>query len=162
MALTSFKSDEARIKKESEMSTFEGRYRLCVPGQGINMPFQEDPQIRLQKFGANIMTNTLGIESDLMGRNKYLTRDIQEYTKFKPNCKHIPTPTSPTFVSESRAELPAWTFRGVDNYNKRFESPWINPQANIEKSFIDNVQSRLLDKDREVISNTDWNSWFPR
>ena len=85
MAQTRFSSDALRIQKKLEVSSFEGRYALTTPGPGINLTFREDPYIRLQKFGANIMTNTHNVENDLMERNRIIPRDIQEYKKFKPN-----------------------------------------------------------------------------
>ena len=163
MALTSFRSDEARIKKELEISTFIGRYQLSAPGPGLNTPFQEDPQIRLQRFGANLMTNTIGIENDLMGRNIPLSRDIHQYEKYTPNRKVIQYKSESPFILESRTELPSWTFRGIDQKFQRFENPWINPQANIEKEFNDNIQTRLLEK--HIIAETEqesWDSWLPK
>jgi hypothetical protein len=162
MAQTSFRNDPARIKKEMEISTFQGRYQLSAPGPGIDMPFQEDPQIRLQSFGANLMTNTIAIENELMGRNKILTRDIQEYKKNITTSNLIKYKSESPFILESRSSLPAWSFRGLDQKYQRFEKPWINPQANIEKEFNDNIQTRLLEKDIDVRKEESWDSWLPR
>ena len=73
MAFTRFHDDSARIKKQVEESSFVGRYMLNTPGPGDNLPFFEDPQLRLQKWGANLKTNTVNMESDLLG----LTRPHQ-------------------------------------------------------------------------------------
>ena len=115
MAQTRFRNDDLRIKKELEMSSFKGRYFLSTPGPGINMMFREDPQIRLQKFAANQMTNTHEIENDLMGRNRILSRYTQEYKNHLPqtSVKYYQSDNTHTF--ESRSDLPAWTFRGIDN-----------------------------------------------
>ena len=161
MSQTRFRNDDARIIKELEMSSFEGRYALTTPGPGIDMMFREDPSIRMQKFGANLMTNTNQIENDLMGRNRRLTRDIQEYKKFLPKTSIIQYKSDTTTTSESRTELPAWTIRDTDNQLNRFESPWLNPQANIECEFSNNIQTRLLEKKRTNINETDWNLWLP-
>jgi hypothetical protein len=154
MAQTSFRNDIARIKKELEMSTFQGRYQLSVPGPGIDMPFQEDPQIRLQSYGANLRTNTIAIEDDLMGRNRQLTNVLEEYKKYTPISNSIKYQSKNPFVQESRASLPAWTFRGMDQKYQRFEEPWINPQANIEMQFDYNIQTRLLEKNMTEAKNT--------
>ena len=67
MAQTRFNNDEVRIQKELEISSFEGRYALTTPGPGI---IREDPCIRLQKFGANIMANTHNVEMEIYRANK--------------------------------------------------------------------------------------------
>ena len=67
MSFTRFHDDEARIKKRLEESTFQGRYFLNVPGPGMDLAFHEDPQLRLQKWGANLHNNTVNLESDLHG-----------------------------------------------------------------------------------------------
>jgi hypothetical protein len=48
-------------------------------------------------------------------------------------------------VQESRASHPAWMVR--DREQARWEQPWLNPQAPIEKDFYDNIQTRILEKD---------------
>ena len=162
MAQTRFSSDALRIQKKLEVSSFEGRYALTTPGPGINLTFREDPYIRLQKFGANIMTNTHNVENDLMGRNRIITRDIQEYTKFKPNTKRIQYKSDNTHTTESRSDLPAWTIRDIDNKLNRFENPWINPQANIDVEFPNNIQTRLQEKIKinknNNNDNVNWNA----
>ena len=61
MSFTRFHDDPNRIKKQIDESSFAGRYMLNTPGQGMNLPFSEDPQIRLQKWGANLQTNTVNL-----------------------------------------------------------------------------------------------------
>ena len=51
MAFTRFYDDPLRISKRLEESTFAGRYQLDMPGPGVDMPFEEDPHARLQKWG---------------------------------------------------------------------------------------------------------------
>ena len=70
MTQTRFSNDEVRMQKELEISSFEGRYALTTPGPGINITFREDPYIRLQKFGANIMANTHKVEMEIYRANK--------------------------------------------------------------------------------------------
>jgi hypothetical protein len=147
MAFTRFHDDPYRIKVQAQDSTFSGRYNLDVPGPGINLPFFEDPQLRIQKWGANLQTNTIGLENDLFGLTKKLNCDTMAN-----NYKNVAVPTSklsypvenPT-VEESRATNPAWMYRDLEH--PRWETPWINPQANVEKKFHDNIQTRILEKD---------------
>ena len=48
---------------------------LDTPGPGMDLPFVEDPQLRLQKWGANLQTNTLNLESDLLGLSRKNNHD---------------------------------------------------------------------------------------
>jgi hypothetical protein len=147
MAFTRFHDDPYRIRAQAQDSSFQGRYNLDVPGPGINLPFFEDPQLRIQKWGANLQTNTIGLENDLFGLTKKLNCDTMS-----SNYKNVAVPTSklsypvanPT-VEESRATNPAWMYRDLEH--PRWETPWINPQANFEKKFHDNIQTRILEKD---------------
>ena len=75
MSFTRFYDDEIRIQKQLQQQTFPGRYRINVPGQGSSMPFQEDAHVSLQQWGANLRTNTINLESDLMGLSRKIGRD---------------------------------------------------------------------------------------
>lgn len=163
MSQTRFSNDKARLKKEMEISTFEGRYQLDCPGPAGSLSFLEDPGIRIQKFGANNRTNTIGIENDLMGITKPLSRDNVNDTYKSKAAKSEPMSfkSQNPFVLESRASNPAWTLRGVDQHYERWESPWLNPLDNIEKDFKDNIQTRLMEKSISETENQDWNMWLP-
>ena len=54
MAFTRFHDDSCRIQKYLEETTNIGNYEINVPGNGINMPFINDPHLRMQKWGANL------------------------------------------------------------------------------------------------------------
>jgi hypothetical protein len=148
MAFTRFHDDPSRIWKYAEETSYAGRYHLNVPGQGANMAFQEDPQIRLQLWGANITTNNINLESDLRGLTRNLTHDNIQENDYK--LKSVPTESitydnKTPFVDESRASNPAWMYRDLEQ--SRWETPFINPQANVEIQFPYNVQTRILEKD---------------
>jgi hypothetical protein len=149
---TSFRNDPARIKKEMEMSSFSGRYALDVPGPGLDLPFVEDAQVRLQKWGANLQSNRVDLECELFSINRKISRDYNdqdEYKKFTVESFPIQAFSSRNpFVEESRSSCPAFMFREFET--NRFETPWINPQANIEKPFNDNIQTRILEKDNYI------------
>lgn len=149
---TSFKNDDSRIKKNLEISTFLGRYMLNVPGQGLEIPFMEDPQVRMQYWGANLQTNIIDLEGELFSINRKISRDYNdqdEYKKFIVDSNPIQSfSTKNPFVEESRSSHPAFVYRELEN--NRWEEPWINPQANIEKPFHDNIQTRILEKDNHI------------
>lgn len=146
---TSFRNDSARIKKELEISSFTGKYMLDVPGNGLDMPFMDDAQIRMQKWGSNLHTNRVELESELFSVNRKISRDYldsDEYKKFKVNSNPIQQFSSRNpFVEESRSSHPAFMYRELET--NRWETPWINPQENLEKPFNYNIQTRILEKD---------------
>ena len=78
MAFTRFNYDDSRTKKKLQESTGPGRYSLNMPGNGSTPCFFNDPQIRVQKWGANLMSVVNGapidIDSDLTGRTRKLTK----------------------------------------------------------------------------------------
>jgi hypothetical protein len=147
---TRFNYDYARTQKALEQSTFEGRYMLNTPGQGVQLPFQEDAQIRMQTWGANMMQDAINVESDLRGLTRRLNRDNVEVNQYNgvaaaPQAPLMSFPTADPFVNESRATHPAFLYRSIEN--QRWEEPIHNPQANLEKGFHDNIQTRILEKD---------------
>jgi hypothetical protein len=75
MAFTRFHDDPCRINKQLQESTGLGRYMLNVPGNGSKPLYMDDPFIRMQKWGGNLMTNTVNLESDLFGLSRLLNRD---------------------------------------------------------------------------------------
>ncbi len=154
MAFTRFHDDPERIKKQLEQSTYNERYFLNMPGPGDNLPFMEDPYIRLEKWGANLHQNQIDINSDLRGMTRKLNRDYLDINSHKLNAvgsiQNIYSSAEP-FVEETRASHPAWLLRGIEI--PRWETPILNPQANLEKPFQHNVHSRIEQKDNFEASN---------
>ena len=151
MSFTRFSSDTARIQKSLEQTTFAGRYMLDKPGYGVdNMTFFEDPQIRLQGWGANLNMNqnTVDIESDLLTLSRKYNRDlvdVNDHKKHGITMQPLSWGTSNPIIDDSRASCPAWMFRDVEN--NRWETPFLNPQNNIERPFNFDIQTRILEKD---------------
>jgi hypothetical protein len=136
------------MKYNLQISTFAERYFLNTPGPGSNLPYFEDPQVRMQGWGANMHNNAIGIESDLRGMTRKLNRDNVDLNQHVAFSEHGEKPVYPLqghFVDESRATHPAWMYRDLEQ--KRWETPFVNPQANVEKRFADNLQTRILEKD---------------
>ncbi len=152
MFSTRFYDDEARIKKRLEESLNVGLYHLDAPGNGVRVPFLEDPQIRLQKWGANLRTNTVDLESDFRGLNHKLINDKKEYKTFTPHTKEHNYPVEGAFVDETRATHPAWMFR--DKQPERWFHSFHNVQEKAEIPFEYNESSRILVKDEYIDKNT--------
>jgi hypothetical protein len=149
MAFTRFKYDDCRTKKSLQQATDPGRWILNVPGNGANPCYMEDPQIIIQKWGANLRTNTINLESDLRGVNRHLSRDClgkDNYQNFNVPNQAIQYPTCSNLTTEqSRATNPAWWYRDLEQNN--FEYPPLNPQANVCLPFQNNLSTRILEKD---------------
>ena len=149
MACTRFYYDPCRTKKQLQQSTDPGRWILNVPGNGSSPCYIEDPQIIIQKWGANLRTNTINLESELRGVNKPLGRDCLGKDNYKsynvpneaisyPKCNNL-------FTDQSRATNPAWWYRDLEQNN--FSYPPLNPQENVCLPFQNNLSTRILEKD---------------
>ena len=149
MSFTRFKYDDCRTKKSLQQSTDPGRWVLNVPGNGDSPCFIEDPQIIIQKWGANLRTNTIHLESELRGVNRRLNKDClgkDNYQNYNVPNQAIQYPTCVNVTTEqSRATNPAWWYRDLEQNN--FEYPPLNPQANVCIPFQNNLSTRILEKD---------------
>lgn len=149
MAFTRFKYDEARTKKELQQSTDPGRWIMNVPGNGSDLCFVEDPQIILQKWGANLRTNTVNLESDLRGVNRHVSRDClgkDNFRNFSVSNEAVQFPMcSNNITDQSRATHPAWMYRDLEQPN--YDFPLFNPQINTCLPFHNNLSTRILEKD---------------
>lgn len=148
MSFTRFHDDPHRIKKQLEETSFTGRYMLNTPGPGMDLPFMEDPHLRLQKWGANLQTNTVNLESDLIGltrRNNRDNIDLNQYTQSKASSSQQTYRAQQPMVEESRASHPAWVYKDLEQ--NRWEQPFLNPLNGLDKQFPNNIQSRIIEKD---------------
>ena len=142
MAFTRFHDDPARIEKSLLETTYTGIYQLNTPGNGKSV-YVDSPHIRIQRGGgSNLQTNPFDINESLR-RNKKLVHYDQVYTKpdtEKRNYDHL------CFrVDETRATLPAWTFREKPQIRK--DILFTDPQRNLWFTFDNNCPTRMLEKD---------------
>jgi hypothetical protein len=153
MAFTRFHDDPERIKKALEQQTYIGRYQINVPGQGIQLPYMEDTQIRLQGWGANVSSGGTDIESDLRGLSRKLDRDnIATNNYKKAAAPYNPTmyPGQDPFVEESRATHPAWRYKDLEQ--TRWETPFLPPIQDIARNPEFEISSRKLAKDEYIVN----------
>jgi len=149
MAFTRFHDDPVRIMKSLEQSTFAGRYMLDTPGPGLNMPYMEDPQIRIHTWGANMWTNSTNLESELRGLGRPLTHNPKTYEDAKIHQgRPIAYPVSNIHVEDSRYSHPVCMYRDIEI--PRWETPILDPQANLERPTNHNISTRILTKDHFV------------
>jgi hypothetical protein len=147
MAFTRFHDDPCRIKKQLQETTGIGRYMLNVPGNGVNVPFIEDPFIRMQKWGANLMSNPINLESDLKGLTRSINRDCVESDNYKTHAvktAKVNYPSLQTVTEQPRITHPAWTAR--DLAQTKWDVLPLNPQENVCYPFENNVSTRIVEK----------------
>jgi hypothetical protein len=150
VTLTRFNDDPARIEKKLQQQTDQGRWYIDTPGPGANLPFALDPQIIPQKWGANLWTNSVDIQSSLLGIDKRVNRDCLDQKIYKRQdvyVQPIQYPVCESFLTteQSRVIMPAWTARDLQQ-NHAYILP-NNPQAHTEMGFSNNVSSRIFEKD---------------
>jgi len=145
MSFTRFYDDPCRIEKQLQESTGPGRYMLNVPGNGPKPCFMEDPFIRLQKWGGNLQTNTINLESELQGRTKRLTRDSVPYNSNQVTSKKVEYPVCQPITNQSRVTHPAWLYKDLEQNN--FSILPLNPQENTCIPFHNNLSTRLIERD---------------
>jgi hypothetical protein len=154
MANTRFFYDKARVEKKLQESTDPGRWILNVPGNGSRPDYIADPQIRIQGWGANLMTNSIDLESQLLGVNRRVGTDClgtEQYTnkKYAVPTQPIVYPVNTSLSTEqSRVIMPAWTVRDSEQVDWYY--PPLNPQENTCMPFLNNLSSRILEKDYYV------------
>ena len=155
MSNTRFNYDACRTKKQLQQSTGPGRYMLNVPGNGADPCYISDPQIIIQKWGGNLRTNTINLESDLRGVNRKAGKDClgkDNYKSFNVPNESIDYPVcNNLYTEQSRAIMPAWTARDLEQVNWYYLP--FNPQENTCISFQNNLSTRILEKDYFVRKN---------
>jgi len=149
MASTRFFNDPHKVKTHVENSSYAGKYYLNPPAVegGAYMPYQEDPHIRLQGWGANMMTNSIGIENELKGLTRRIQRDDPETVSYGGGSSQfadilfsskIKYPNERKLnADETRASNPAWLLRGIEI--PRWEDPILNPQAFAERQTVNEL-----------------------
>jgi len=145
MAFTRFHDDPCRIQKALQESTGPGRYSIDVPGNGISPSYMEDPYIRLQKWGGNLRSNTINLESALLGIGNTLNRDYTINKSVIPVTCSQSYPSQTSVTEQPRATEPAWMIRDVQQH--QFQYLPLDPQENIQIPFQHNLNTQLIERD---------------
>jgi len=151
MAFTRFHDDPCRIMKQLQEFTGPGMHTLQVPGNGTSMPFVNDPQVRMQKWGANRHNNFVQVESELLGMtNKLSIRDC--FSATEPNASPVNYPTHKAEITgQSRTVTPAWEVRSVQQ--PRWETLHVDLQAHALVPFQYNHETRQAARDQFTASS---------
>ena len=148
MAFTRFHDDPARVKKQLQQATDPGRWMVNVPGNGTHPGFSEDPYCRLQKWGGNLRTNVVDLQSDLMGLTRNLNRDTLNKNNHKDKAIYsskIEYPNYKPYTDESRTTHPVWMYRDLEQTKNPI--PVHDPQEHTCMPFENNLSTRILEKD---------------
>ena len=148
MSLTRCWYDTDRINTCLDRDIYSQTYMLNVPGNGTRPSLIDDPHVRLQKFGANISSNIVDINSNLKGIDRQLDRDcVDNSNKLSDHLYFRDTfPTiSSAITDQPRTMIPAWQLRDLEQNNWNYLHS--NPQNNTEILFANNLSSRILVKD---------------
>ena len=150
MSFTRFHDDPCRVKKQLQEATGPGRYMINKPGWGDKPCFMEDPYMRMAQWGANLQTNTINLESDLLGLTRPFTKDCESNNFKTAEVKSSPIsyPVCNPFTEQSRVTNPAWWYRDLEQDHK-YILP-LNPQENTCKPFQNNLNTRILEKDNFI------------
>ena len=146
MAFTRFNYDQCREIKKLQEATGLGRYMLNVPGNGDKPLFSADPFVRAEKWGGNLRTNTINLESDLKGLTRNLNRDTlqNEYKNKSTESSAILYEEMGPYTDQSRATHPAWEVRDAELVN--WSILHFDPQENTCLPFQNNLSTRIIEK----------------
>jgi len=144
MTDTRFHSDPVRIRKQNEILTYQSRYMLDTPGPGANVGFQEDPHIRLTKWGANNCSQSTDIESDLrnIGVHKRLSHNPSNYKDIAAPTNYQKYGSNISFVEDTRISNPAWLLRDIEYDQWKNPQPVTAPRPNLDFGFSTITYSR--------------------
>ena len=149
MAYTNIKNDPLRIYKDLQQSTDVGRHVLNVPGNGLDIPFIQDPHVRMQLWGANRVNDFIGVENSLLNIDRPLlheTHICKESYYTKPNMDRMDYSRGTFNVQDSFISQPAWNLRDKEN-NKPLGFPDDKNDAHIFIPFCNNLGTRMGEKD---------------
>jgi hypothetical protein len=121
MSSTRINNDIFRQEQKLSQSTGVGRYMLNVPGNGLENPYIDDVHIRLQQWGGNLMTDSIGLENKLfnIGKQNYnnYTNNLVKSNNITNNHERINYPINDNQITDdTRLSLPAWTLRDVETH----------------------------------------------
>jgi hypothetical protein len=100
----------------------------------------------MQRWGANHMTDIIGVENSLMGIDRPLTRDCMSNKYTTPNTNRMEYSTGTFNVTESFITQPAWNLREYEN-TKDLGYPVEENHAHVFLPFNNNLGTRIHEKD---------------
>ena len=145
---TRFHDDPAKINIQNQQSTDQSRWILNTPGNGERPEFIMDAYVIPQKWGANLWSNAIDVQSILLGLDQTLGKDYLGKPTRITNLTATPNKYSDSnklITEQSRAIMPSWTVRDIPQTKQDF--PLFNPQQNTAIQFPAYISTRILEKD---------------
>lgn len=147
MASTRISNDPIRIRKSLQQVKDQAQYQLNVPGNGVNMPLEMDPHLRLQKWGANFAPEFIDIENKLFTLDRQLVRGCLKSQIYTPiDYTKINYDTRDSSVKVNNLENPAWNLRDREN-SYMFDIVHESQENKFSIPFDNNLGTRLHEKD---------------
>lgn len=116
MASTRIFNDKVRVEKQLQEMTDQGRYTMNVPGNGLLVPFIDDPHVRLDKWGANYAINYIEIDSNLKNLGRNLNPDYLQYNQYRQIKPDEPKYPDKSFnIDTPYISEPKWNLRSIEN-----------------------------------------------
>lgn len=152
MSFTRFNYDKQREAKKLQESTDPGRWILNVPGNGNEPHYYEDPHIRLQQWGGNLLKGGSGhlvdISTFLRGYEDQQTKYGIKKQEKTIKMKKTDYPSMKAYTNESRATHPALLYR--DAFQDNYDFPITDPQATTCIPFHNNLSTRIIEKNNFI------------
>ena len=118
MASTRISNDKLRIYKHVQQSTDVGKHIINVPGNGLDVPFIEDPQVRMQLWGANRVNDTISVENSLLNIDRPLMRGCVNCPKSyytQPDLSRMNYSQNTFAITDTSIIDPAWNLRDKED-----------------------------------------------
>ena len=133
MSFTRAYDDTCRVAERLADMNAQGQYNIDVPGNGPKPYYMEDPAIRLQRWGANLRTNCVNLESTLLGLGTPLGAGCSSKSDSLAESEGIGYPTCSAWSDETRATHPAWMYRDLEQV--QYQWLYNDPQKNAESKW---------------------------
>jgi len=111
---STYRDDYYSLKRKANQSVAPMRYHLATPGPGLYTDYISNPAVRIQKWGPDMYTNNVDVESDLLGRtfNKPIRGYIGENgNTVSPSLRYVPQKSGWDVHLQSRDTMPSWMVR---------------------------------------------------
>ena len=145
---TRFHDDPAKINIQNQQSTDQSRWILNTPGNGDRPEYMMDAYVIPQKWGGNLWSNAIDVQSLLLGLDQPLGKDCLGKPTRDQNLTASPNKyadSNKLMTDQSRAIMPSWTVRDLPQFKPAF--PLFNPQENTTIKFPSYLNTRILEKD---------------
>lgn len=151
MAWTRYHDEPIRMAKRAQENRLMEQWILDVPGNGLRPYYIEDPHIRIQKWGGNLMTNTINLESELMGLGKVYTKcdANKNYEQLNTVTHPMQYPTyDKALTHDPRITHPAWALKGQQK--EKWDILLYDPQQHTQRPFSNLIDTRITVKEHYV------------